>query len=338
MQETQPDDPMKARIGPRSLFAPGQRLRMNIVPMFLSVFIPWAVFIFCEGITYSWVMHRSPALAYGGVVAVLAVWMMSAGAAAWARKYEPDPTWVTYLSLMVLLAVIFGTTTGTGIYSKYSKQYLEIMDLKVSRNVDVGQVAGRNIMDSGILIFTSGNRYDDRKSWHFMNKGHLYCAAPIVSNDKPPVGMSYDFWAVGKDCCSVSGSDFRCGSWGTARAKSGIRVTNTGDLGFYSLAVQQAESLYNIRAANPIFLTWSADAELEVNSWAQQAFKAFLVSATFGFICFSFAMSMATCRFAWLGRSKSAYTTEFYQDPAWEAGTGIPPSGPEGYAFRNYSA
>lgn len=31
---------------PKNVFSPGHRIRMNIVPMFLMVFIPWGIFIF----------------------------------------------------------------------------------------------------------------------------------------------------------------------------------------------------------------------------------------------------------------------------------------------------
>lgn len=310
-------------------------MKLNIVPMFITVFVPWTVYVVCSGVTYSWVMFRYPYLAWGAIALMGLLWLMSASLAVWARKYEPDPTWFTFLSIMVLLAILFGVITGQSIFNVYSKPYYSVSELKVAKNVDVGSTAGSATLDTGIFHFAAGNHYDDRKSWHF-KKGSIYCVAPIISdNSVAPLGLSYDFWAVGKDCCGMSGSDFRCGSWGTNQASQGLRITDSADMAMYTLAVQQAESLYGIRAPNPMFLLWSADAATEVVKLNAAAFHHFLSANTFFFVVCLFCMCMASCQFAWLGRAKSAYQTEYYNDADWNVGQ---PTVARDYGIHGFSA
>ena len=55
--------------------------------------------------------------------------------------------------------------------------------------------------------------------------------APITLNGASLA--SYDFWAVGKNCCSDQMADFRCGAFKGLGAKGGVRVTDDVDRDFY---------------------------------------------------------------------------------------------------------
>merc|ERR1719291_375900 len=134
------------------------------------------------------------------------------------------------------------------------------------------------------------------KSWHFQHRT-TYCVAPIVSvspvsNSSLPETQSYDFWAVGKDCCSLSSSDFRCGAWGKTNTRSGIRIVSDKDAPYYRLAVQQAETLYGVMASHPLFFEWSDRPQAEVNSWARKAFRNYLFFVGFAFVFSLFCLSM----------------------------------------------
>mmetsp|Transcript_97682 Transcript_97682/g.273339 ORF Transcript_97682/g.273339 Transcript_97682/m.273339 type:complete len:339 (-) Transcript_97682:115-1131(-) len=316
-------DPLLKDLGKRrSIFVPGQRMRMNVVPMFLNVFLPWGVFVFCCGITSFWIMYAHVGIAWGLVGSVFAIWFFLCGTALWARRYEPDPTWFTYTAIMVGIMAILGTIAGRGNFKDFSERYYQVADLKVVHGIDASFTPGTNVMDAGIFRFAAGNKLDGMKSWHFKFRD-LYCVAPIITNGTAPTSQRYDFWAVGKECCSVAASDFRCGAWGDKLASGGIRLTDAGsggDLKYYRLAVQQAESLYNIMAPNPIFLTWSSNPRLEVESWRQQVFKNFLVMVVFALVFSFFCMTLATCGYAFLGRSKSAYGMDILSEKDWQQG------------------
>lgn len=303
----------------RSIFAPGHRIRVNVVAIFLNVFIPWGVFILCCGITSFWLMYAHPELAWAIISTVFVLWGASLCLAIGARRFDPDPTWFTFSALIVGIMAISGTVVGLQNFKNYSKPYFEINDLKTINGIDASFTPGKNVMDGGIFHFNAGNQIDDNRSWHF-HFHNTYCVAPIITNNTAPLTQTYDFWAVGKDCCSVSASDFRCGSWGSTRSAGGVRVISSGDMGYYKLAVQQTESLYNIMAPNPIFLTWSENPAMEVEAMNQQVFKNYLVMVAFAFIASLFLVTLAACRFAWMGRGQSVYSMKFNNDPTWDQG------------------
>jgi hypothetical protein len=310
-----------SRKKPASLFAPGLRMRMNVVPIFLNIFIPWGIFVYCYGLTSSYIMYMSPVLAWMGVLVVAVLWLASVYSAYYARRYNPDPTWFTVTSLLVLIMAIWGVIGGLGNFANFESPYYNIQDMRTATGIDPSLISSEDVMDAGIIHFTPGTQLADQKTWHF----HLestYCVAPIISNTSiVPLRQTYDFWAVGKDCCSLQASDFRCGSWASIQAHKGLRTLNVDDLTYYHLAVQQAEALYGIMAPHPIFFDWSVDPVAETNSWHQQSFKNYAVMAFTAFVTCAFIVTMATCSFAWLGRSNSAAATEFYNDADWKDGS-----------------
>ncbi|CAE8623319.1 unnamed protein product [Polarella glacialis] len=303
-----------------TIFSPGHRIRMNIVPIVLNIFIPWVVFIYCFGLTSFQLMYTSPMMAWLGVSLVFFLWLAIVLAAYCSRRFDPDPSWFTVTSLMVLACAIIGIVAGLDNFWTFEFGYYTIKDMKVAKKLDPSVSAGEDVMDAGIFEFTAGTQLDAEKTWHF-KKGSIYCVAPIISNtSRIPLRQTYDFWAVGKDCCSQGASDFRCGSWGSASAHKGIRSLDTKDLKYYHLAVQQAASLYDIMAPHPLFLDWSMDPDLEIASWAQQSFKNYAVTASTVFVLCTFVVATASARFSFLGRARSAYDTEIMNDPSWKEG------------------
>lgn len=319
---------------PRSVFAPGQRMRMNVVPMFINVFVPWGVFVFCCGVV-AFYYAKQPTATIIAIATIFLIWFITVPVAIWFRRHDPNPTWFTYASLAVLVAAVAGVLCGNSIYTKFIKSFYEVQDLNVATGVNPMRDRGSDNLDSGVFNFVPGTIYDDTRSWHF-KKATVYCVAPIITNVSSfPGSGQYDYWAAGTDCCSLAASDFRCGAWASQTATSGIRLTDSKELGFYQLAVQQAASLYDITAPNPIFVRWSQDPLLEVGGWMQQAFKLFVLMCLFAFITCLFFVTMCTCRFSFLGRAKTPLATEFYNDAVWL--TGSPPE-PQDYRTMSYSA
>lgn len=90
---------------------------------------------------------------------------------------------------------------------------------------------------------------------------------------------SYDFWAVGKDCCHSSTADFKCGDFdANDKVKGGLRAISEHDRAFYALAVKQAEALYHIKAVSPLFFHRVKDGPDMVQSWKDAGTRFFVVS------------------------------------------------------------
>jgi len=289
----------------KSPFAPGKRIRMNLIPLILMLVLPWAAFVLTCSLTAFKPKYLFPGVVDVILVVLVITWLMSIPFAVWARWSYTDPTWYTYLAIVLGAGVIAGPPCGGFIFKNLMEPYYRVNDLKTIHKVDVGVERGDTMLDAGIVDFVADNHLDEMRSWHF--KHHTtYCVAPIVTSrhDGPKSG-SYDFWAVGKDCCSTTSADFRCGAWGHPHANKAIRATSDEDLPYYRLAVEQAETLYGVVSANPVFFMWSTDPEAEVLSWEEKGYKDFLFFAASALVASLACLTIAAWRFAWLGRALS---------------------------------
>lgn len=292
----------------RSVFSPGHRLRMNILPMFLNVFVPWGVFVTVLGISSFWMMYTHAGLGLSLIGLCFCIWLLAVLIAVNRRKYDPEPAWFTYFCIMFGLAIFSAWIIGSDIFQRWTLPYLALKDLKVLGHLDASKELGQNVMDAGIVYFADGNKIDAMRSWHF-KQGAVYCVAPIIKGEMgkgTPETGSFDFWAVGKDCCSVSSSDFRCGAYNNPLARSGIRILDDKDRQFYRLAVEQAETLYGVMATHPVFFEWSQDPLAVVNSWNAKAFTTFVICVIAAFVLSLLGVAVASCKFAWLGRTAGA--------------------------------
>lgn len=295
---------------------------MNILPMFLNIFIPWGVFISVLAVTSFWMPYTKPGMAYALIFLAVVFWIMSVLVAMNRRKYDPEPAWYSFFSLQIGVGVFLAWGAGNKIFERWTLPYLEIKDLKVIGHLDASKELGQNVMDAGIVYFANGNKIDATRSWHF-KQNTVYCVAPIIKGEAGkavPETQSFDFWAVGKDCCSVSSSDFRCGAYNNPLARSAIRVLNDEDRKYYRLAVEQAETLYGVMATHPIFFEWSQDPLEVVNSWNAKAFTTYIMLVLAGFVLSLGGVACASCKFAWLGRAESVYGTTVYSDTQYNRG------------------
>jgi len=311
-------------------------MRMNILPMFINIFLPWGAFMYCYGLCSFYLMYSKPLLAWTAVSLVFVLWIVFVLMAYCARKYHPDPTWFTFFSVLVLICAIWGILGGLHNLNTFERPYYTLGEMTSKSGVDPSTMSGEDAMDAGIVNFLPGTMLDAKKTWHF-KKETLYCVAPIVGpGGQTPLRQTYDFWAVGKDCCAVGASDFRCGSWGSTTAHTGLRELNEKDLIYYQLAINQAESLYDLMAPHPIFLEWventntgsrvgdsgatdndanTATGIPKVDSWHSQSFKNYAVQSVTNFIFCMFCVALASARFAYLGRSNRAYDFQVLDEP-----------------------
>jgi len=304
----------------RSIFNPYSRVKMNILPMFLVVFVPWGIFAGVAGVCGFSFMFYYPSIATGIVGLFWLLWLVSIGYAVWARIHEPEPMWYTFIAIMLGFAVVGGTCVGYSAYA-YSFKYHEVMDLKNITNFDAGAAESQDVMDGSIFHFDSTNHLDAQKSWHF-KKGTLYCVVPIVGSDPTPDTQYFDFWAVGKDCCSETSSDFRCNDAQIPTTRTALRIMDETDQLHYRLATQQAQKLYRLLINEPIFFEWYQDVDSVVTGWSTSSVAVYTEALVFFFVVCLFCMTMAVVAFSYIGRTKSVYDMDFYDEDNWRAHPG----------------
>lgn len=178
-----------------------------------------------------------------------------------------DAFWFAFIFATALLWWTIAYMSGNSNYLLNFEPVNDVNQLNVYPNVDPFKYRGNQLMDAGIIQFTADSRVHLPYSGHFKNK-EVYCAAPIISGPaNSTLPDSFDFWAIGKNCCSGQIADFRCGGYQNAKAHSGLRLMNDADRAFYRLVVQQAAASFHIKAAHPLFVYWMEDPMFEINAY-----------------------------------------------------------------------
>eukprot|EP00397_Hematodinium_sp_SG-2012_P058046 GEMP01073122.1.p1 GENE.GEMP01073122.1~~GEMP01073122.1.p1 ORF type:complete len:312 (+),score=52.06 GEMP01073122.1:196-1131(+) len=289
----------------KGMFVPGARLRMNVIPMIFNTLLPWSVFVAVSFLITFRFHHDYPWFAYIFVVACYfpAVYFGYLAYNAWKRR-DPVPQWYRFACLACVLSHSVAFILGEINYESNLLPYYQTKDMKAYPHLDASSERGQNTMDAGRINFADGNHVDISRSWHFTHK-QVYCVAPIVGATVPKSG-SYDYWAVGINCCAMSSSDFRCGDANKANARSALRSLDFASTPFYRLAVQQAETVHGIFSAHPLFFTWTADPLFVLDTMRESGFSMFLMSCCMYFVFSLLCSVLAAYKFAWIGRIKDA--------------------------------
>jgi len=262
--------------------------RMNLVGVAFATFVPWVIFCFLTA-ALSFEMHfRQPSTVQALVIATASVLVVVLVGDLWwiCQKRQMGvagmngASWVLFMCFTGLVAVALAVVFGNRVFELNSEPFFDITALNSYDEVDPGSVRGQELMDAGQILFSKNAHLDLTKSMSFKNQ-NTYCVTPItVSNGdiwNPPL-PSYDFWAVGKDCCSPTANSFHCGAWDNPKARGGLRMVQDDERAFYRLAVQQAQSAYAIKAVHPLFFHWVAEPVVETYRLQQNAYKAFLLA------------------------------------------------------------
>lgn len=203
--------------------------------------------------------------------------------------------------ILCCTAAILGGFTGHYLWETCWQQYSEVSRLKIYKDIDTALTPGQQIMDAGAVDFARGTGIDTEHAGCFMNAGTTYCVAPIVANGEvkhslgaAPAMGSYDYFAVGVNCCSCPDMEFRCGAWMNPSAEGGIRSTDLEARPFFKLAVDAWSSSYRKASKHPLFFEW---VESPVSYWAslRHRFYKLLAAAIFlpALVVFGFAMTLA---------------------------------------------
>jgi len=299
MQQSYVRGDVKGNAGGPSIFTPGKRRRINLVAICMNIFLPWFLFSSLYAVMSFSFHYQHPTWAW---VMVMMGWVIVLVTALLAyritRKKERDPMWYSFAAVAFGLAVFLATTFGDMNFWYNMQPFYDIENLNTYPSVNPAREKGQQLMDAGRVYFADGTGLDMRKAMGFKNLD-LYCVAPIVhGNDQL---ASYDFWAVGLNCCSGVSSDFRCGEFNNPHARSGLRLMHDDQRPFFRLAVQQAEAAYNIKATHPLFFYWMQDPVAEMNGYRDDGFKYYLLGIFTHFAFNLFCVVCAVVGFAKIG-------------------------------------
>jgi hypothetical protein len=262
-----------------------RRRRAGILAVMICFFVPVALFaVVCAALTFS-IRHTQPGITWL-IVAVAAVATLACVALAaitlrnWFRgDYGRQPFWYAFLAVSMVTAFAFSIWLGELNWWSYTLPYYDLQLLSSNTGVNVATTTGRQLMDAGRVVFQEGTRVDVSRAIAFKNM-ERYCVAPIVNGDAP----TYDYWAVGLNCCSGPGN-YHCGEVDNPQAHSGLRLIRDDQRGFYRLAVQQAQAAYRIQSEHPLFFFWMQDPGMELETYISDATRYFF----FGLAAFAAA-------------------------------------------------
>lgn len=282
------------------------RRRMNCAPIFISLLLPWLMFVLTYSVTSFYLHYACPITTAALLVAFVALCILAASAAkkTWTNGHH-DWFYKAYIAAAMTVAVVAGACIGDYSFWHYMHPLYEIQHMATYTNVDpsserlwTGEIQptqGKRFQDAGQVYFQHGSFLDQNKSMS-LKMGALYCVAPIV-NPHCQKNCGYDFWAVGIDCCSEDSAHFRCGDFANPHSHSGLRLMDEGRRPFFRLAVLEAEGAHRIVSPHPIFFHWTQDPVNELSSWDHEAHKYLVISmfASFGVSAAALSASIAGC-------------------------------------------
>jgi len=278
---------------------------LNILAILVSLFVPWIVFVACFALL-SFQIHYSHAgivyfilvILFVGVVVHARCAYVARAAARAANEPEREASWMVFQSMSLFLALIIGAVLGIFNYKLFTLPYHQVTCLNDYHGVDPARVRGQQLLDAGSVVFTQESRIDASKAMGFRNLD-MFCVAPITSTGARII--TYDFWAVGRNCCSGTGAGFNCPHYRNPRAHAALRLIRTGDREYYRLAVQQAEATHNISAAHPLFFEWDEDPSGTLEGWKVSSIRNFIFALSGHFIFQAFIVAAATVSFTKIG-------------------------------------
>jgi hypothetical protein len=248
--------------------------------------------------------HVSSGLAHGIVFAGYGLVVLTFLLAHKVRLHNEDPKWYHFAAVAFFVAITLGAILGDAIYHYYMKTYYDIENLNTYPSLNPAVEPGQQVMDVGRMYFTSGTHLDVKKTAAFKNND-VYCVTPIVwGNEELP---SYDYWAVGMNCCSGEPGDYHCGEYDNPNANAGMRLMRDDQRPFFRLAVQQAEAAFKIKAQHPVLLFWLQDPIAEMNSYHEDGFRIYILGMLVYFFVNCFFVLLASIGFSKLGRNSSVF-------------------------------
>lgn len=167
-----------------------------------------------------------------------------------------DPTLWYFFAMTSVVALLLGCLAGQFIFNTNTSMCLAATDLNIISDVDPLSMPSKAFLDAGAIVFLPGTKVNQSMSLGYKDWS-TYCVAPVTRTGLVPA--SYNFWAVGLDCCNPFGGSFWCGESNNPRAHAGWRLMESDKHVGYKLAVRMAEAEYGIVAMEPMFFRWGED-------------------------------------------------------------------------------
>lgn len=286
------------------------RKRLNIVAVGLSLFVPWLIFVLIYAVASFSVHYTAPAvcnivIGLTGIILVLLCLLSGANLYRARMNDAPEreePSWSFFLYMTALLAFVMAVGVGNRNFTGNMQPYYDLTSLNTYAGVDPARMRGQELMDAGQLTFVEGTRLDLVRSMAFKNQ-ETYCVVPITGGSvegNPPL-TSYDFFAVGKNCCEGSKNEFQCDGYNSPEARAGVRLVRDEERAFYRLAVQQAQSAFGIRATHPLFFHWVVDPMTSISEYRRDGFKWYMTGMIGHFVFQLLLVWAATYFFSKIG-------------------------------------
>lgn len=270
--------PFSQRVLVPVMHGPGARRKLNAYSIVLSFLIPCAIYFATFHLMSFSLHYLYPKICYLLCAGVLAITLCLRGVDAHHTQkrregFAVEPSWFSFLFATCFLAWCAGFFLGEYNYSVNMGPYFDRSNMRILTNVDPGEQVGQQLMDAGQIYFKPGS-YVDKKLAYSYTKTDTYCVAPVVSADGAKLA-SYDFWAVGVNCCFAQG-DFSCGDMFDPKVHAGLRWWGDEEQAKFRMALGQSVAANNIQASHPIFIEWVESPNAENNQHLRTAW-AFLV-------------------------------------------------------------
>jgi len=259
--------------------------------VFLSWFLPTVVFTVVSGGASSSLLTYYPILIYMILAVVTIGCLLTLHIVSlvlrryFSGKSKVFPFWYAFLGVALTTSLVASVWFAHMNYMKNEIVSDTLKRLAIASNVDPAVDSSSRYLDVGRVEFSNGTALDMTKSIGFKNK-EVYCVAPIVNPNASKAPATYDYWAVGLNCCDENG--FRCGEYQKPNARSGVRLLNEDQRLFYNLAVNEAEATFGIKSALPLFFFWVEDPEALQKSWQVKTIEYWLLAV----------VTFAACLFA----------------------------------------
>jgi hypothetical protein len=180
------------------------------------------------------------------ILSILGVLPVLAAFRSLRKNKEAQNPWDKLIFLQLLVAYVFAFVSSHMNFWCYMAPFYHTRAMKSYTEIDPSLVSGQRLLDAGKIDFVSSARVVTDLGMSFTS-WDIYCVAPIST----PLGLpsqgsqlaSYDFWAVGVNCCHAGAPDFRCGEYSNIKAHSGYRMMDEAQTPYFRLAVDQAQAV-----------------------------------------------------------------------------------------------